>query len=40
MGNLRQTTPDRWFLIGFIALLVAFLVVFALAPSGVGRGGR
>jgi hypothetical protein len=38
--RLQATTPDQWFLVGFVLLLVAFLVVLLVQPSSVGRGGR
>ena len=38
--RLRSVSPDRWFLIGFGLLLLAFLFVLLVQPSAVGRGGR
>ena len=40
MRQLKATTPDQWFAIGFVLLLVVFLVVLLVQPSSVGRGGR
>ena len=38
--RLKAVSPDRWFLVGFVLLLVAFLFVLIVHPSSVGRGGR
>jgi hypothetical protein len=38
--RLQATTPDQWFLVGFVLLLMAFLFVLLVQPSSVGRGGR
>jgi hypothetical protein len=40
MRRLKAQTPDQWFLVGFVLLLVAFLFVLLTQPSSVGRGGR
>ena len=40
MAALKRVTPGRWFLIGFLALFLLFLVVLVLEPGAVGRGGR
>ena len=37
---MLATQRDRWFLVLFVLLLLAFLVVLVTQPSGVGRGGR
>jgi hypothetical protein len=38
--RLKTTTPDEWFLVGFVLLLMLFLIVLLVQPSSVGRGGR
>lgn len=38
--KLRAVTPDRWILLGFAVLLLAFLIALVLQPGAVGRGGR
>lgn len=37
---MTQATRDRWFILGFALLILAFLVALLVLPSGVGRGGR
>jgi hypothetical protein len=36
----RTMSPERWFLIVFALLFLAFFAVLLLQPSSVGRGGR
>lgn len=38
--GLKSVSPDRWFLVGFVILLLTFLFVLLVQPSSVGRGGR
>jgi hypothetical protein len=38
--RLKTVTPDQWFLVGFVLLLMAFLFILLIQPSSVGRGGR
>lgn len=38
--RLKAVSPDRWFLVGFVILLLTFLFVLLVQPSSVGRGGR
>ena len=38
--RLKAVSPDQWFLVGFVLLLVAFFFVLLVQPSSVGRGGR
>ncbi|NOT10144.1 MAG: hypothetical protein HOP28_18275 [Gemmatimonadales bacterium] len=38
--RLQPRSPDQWFALGFILLLVGFFFTLLLSPSGVGRGGR
>ena len=40
LARARAVTPDRWFLLGMVILLLVFLVVLIVQPSSVGRGGR
>jgi hypothetical protein len=40
MRRLKALTPDQWFLVGFVLLLMAFLFVLLTQSSSVGRGGR
>jgi len=40
LARVRAVTPDRWFLLGMVLLLLVFLVVLIVQPSSVGRGGR
>lgn len=40
LRRLMATTPDQWFLVGFVLMLMVFLVVLLTQPSSVGRGGR
>ena len=38
--RLKTVSPDQWFLVGFLLLLVVFLFLLIVQPSSVGRGGR
>jgi hypothetical protein len=38
--RLGTVTPDRWFTLFFLLLILAFVVVLLVQPTGVGRGGR
>jgi hypothetical protein len=38
--RIRSVSPDRWFLVVFVLLVLAFVLVFLVQPSSVGRGGR
>jgi type II secretory pathway component PulM len=38
--RLKAVSPDQWFLVGFVLLLVVFLFLLIVQPSSVGRGGR
>ena len=38
--RLKTVSPDQWFLVGFVLLLVVFLFLLIVQPSSVGRGGR
>ena len=38
--QLRSFPSDRWFLIGFVLLMLAFVALLFLEPGSVGRGGR
>jgi hypothetical protein len=38
--RLNAVSPDQWFLVGFVLLLLVFLFVLVVQPSSVGRGGR
>lgn len=40
LHRIQSVSPDRWFMIGFGLLLLAFLFVLLVQPSAVGRGGR
>lgn len=37
---IRDVVTDRWFLIGFLLLLLLFVVMLVVLPGSVGRGGR
>jgi hypothetical protein len=38
--RLRSLTPDQWFGLVFVLLVLVFAVVLLVQPSAVGRGGR
>jgi hypothetical protein len=38
--RLARVSPNRWFLLAFVILFLAFFAILAIQPSSVGRGGR
>jgi hypothetical protein len=40
LQRLRIVAADRWFLVGFVLVLLLFLVMLVILPGSVGRGGR
>ncbi len=40
MQRLRTVAADRWFLVGFVLVLLLFVVMLVILPGSVGRGGR
>ena len=40
VARTSAVTPDRWFVLLFVLLVLIFVVVLLVQPSGVGRGGR
>ena len=39
-ARIRGVAPERWFLLVFARLLLTFVLLLFVQPSGVGRGGR
>jgi hypothetical protein len=38
--RLRTVAADRWLLVGFVLVLLLFVVMLFILPGSVGRGGR